>query len=250
MAFRFVVGDVRRYKNAIDAIVNLIAEGQLEVGRDGLFLRAMDPSQVAMVSFSMPSSSFSEYEAPLPPAKVGLNFDNLSKILSRVREGERLEISQGENKVQLRFISTKRKRSFKVPILDMPAGATKEPSVQHDVIVKVNGGHFRESLRDAELVGVHITLEATEKGFAIEVHGDSTDLTEESEMHSEEVIEMKMNKPARATFPLEYLVDMVKACPENSPLTLYLKSNAPLKMEYEVEGAKVVYYLAPRIESD
>ncbi|MEM4348655.1 MAG: proliferating cell nuclear antigen (pcna) [Candidatus Anstonellaceae archaeon] len=247
--FKIIVDDARRYKNAIDAIVNLIDEGILEIGRDGLFLRALDPSHISMVVFSMSASAFSHYEAPLPPAKVGLNFDNFAKILSRSRPGEKLEITQAENKLQLRFIGQRRKRSFKVPIIDMPAGATKEPTVQYDAMVKVSSTHFKESVRDAALVGSHITLEASEKGFLIEVHGDSSDLTEENDVQSEEVIEMRISKPARATFPLEYLEDIVRACPENASLLIYLATDKPLKAEYEVEGAKVIYYLAPR-ESD
>lgn len=248
--FKFAVDDAKRYKNATDAIVNLIDEGLLEVGKDGLSLRAMDPSQIAMVSFAMPSSAFSDYNAPVPSAKVGLNFDAISKILARTRGAEKLEISKEENKLQLRFIGAKRRRSFKVPIIDMPAGAGKEPSVQHDAIIKVSSSHFKESLRDAALVSSHIALEATENGFSMEVHGDSSDLTEENEKTSEEIIEMKVSKPAKATFPLQYLEDIVKACPENAALLISLKSNAPLKVEYEVESAKVVYYLAPRIDSD
>lgn len=248
--FKFVVDDAKRYKNAIDPIVNLIDEGLLEVGSEGLFLRAMDPSQIAMVSFSMPKSSFVEYSAPTPSAKVGLDFDNLSKILSRTRGGEKLEISHEGNKVQLRFVGAKRKRSFKVPVLDMPSGATKEPSIQHDAMIKVSSSHFRESLRDCALVSSHITLAANPEGFSIEVHGDSSDLTEESEKQSEEIIEMRVDKPARATFPLQYLDDIVKAAPDNAPIMIYLKTNAPLKVEYAVESAKVLYYLAPRIDSD
>ncbi len=248
--FKFSVDDAKRYKSATDAIVNLIDEGLLEIGKDGLFLRAMDPSQIAMVSFSMPKTAFADYDAPTPSARIGLNFDNLSKILSRTRGAEKLEISQVENKLALKFIGGKRKRSFKVPVLDMPAGVTKEPAVQHDAVVKVSSTHFRESLRDATLVGSHITLSAGPEGFGIEVHGDSSDLTEENEQTSEEVIEMKVDKPAKATFPLQYLEDIVKACPDNSTLTIHLKSNAPLKVEYEVESAKVIYYLAPRIDSD
>ncbi len=248
--FKFSVDDARRYKNATDAIVNLIDEGQLEVGKDGLFLRAMDPSQIAMVSFSMPKEAFSEYSAPTPSSRVGLNFDNLAKILSRTRGAEKLEISQEQNKLVLRFAGGRRKRSFKVPVLDMPAGATKEPTVQHEAVIRVSSTHFRETLRDASLVGSHVTLSASDSGFAIEVHGDSSDLVEENEKQSEEVIEMKVDKPARATFPLQYLEDIVKACPENSAIMICLKTNAPLKVEYGVESAKVTYYLAPRIESD
>jgi DNA polymerase III sliding clamp (beta) subunit (PCNA family) len=59
--FKFSIDDARRFKDATDAIVNLIDEGQLEVGKEGLFLRAMDPSQIAMLVFSMPASTFSSH---------------------------------------------------------------------------------------------------------------------------------------------------------------------------------------------
>ena len=55
---------------------------------------------------------------------------------------------------------------------------------------------------------------------------------------------------AKATFPLQYLDDIVKACPDPSVLSIYLKSNAPVKIEYEVGSSKLLYYLAPRIDSD
>ncbi len=248
--FKFTVDDAKRYKNATSAIVNLIDEGVLEVGKDGLFLRAMDPSQIAMVSFTMPKTCFVEYDATTPSSKVGLNFDNLSKILSRTRGEEKLEISQQENKLQLCFMGNMRKRNFKVPILDMPASTSKEPAISHDTKIIMSSSHFKESLRDAALVGQHITLSTSEKGLSIEVHGDSSDLTEENEKTGEGITEISVTKPAKATFPLQYLEDIVKACPENSPLTLHLKTNAPMKAEYEVEGAKVVYYLAPRIDSE
>ena len=248
--FKFTVEDAKRYKNATDAIVNLIDEGIMEVREDGLFLRAMDPSQIAMVSFAMPKTAFAEFEAPTPSAKVGLNFDAIAKILSRTRGAEKLQISQEGNKFQLKFVGQGKKRSFKVPILDMPAGVAKEPTITHDAVIKVSSSHFRESLRDATLVGSHISLEANEAGFSIEVHGDTSDLTEENEKTGAVIMEMTVTKPARATFPLQYLDDIVKACPDNSPLTIHLKTNAPLKVEYEVESAKVVYYLAPRIDSD
>lgn len=248
--FKFTVEDAKRYKNATDAIVNLIDEGVLEVRDDGLYLRAMDPSQIAMVSFSMPKSVFSNYEVLSPSAKVGLNFDALAKILSRSRPGEKLEMSQDQNKLTLKFVGKDRKRSFKVPVLDMPSGMVKEPPIEHDAIVKLSSTHFKEALKDAVLVGSHITLEANDAGFGIEVHGDSSDFKEENEKGGEGVIEIQVNKPSRATFPLQYLEDIVRACPENSAITIHLKTNKPLKVEYEVESAKVVYFLAPRTDTE
>jgi proliferating cell nuclear antigen len=249
MTFKFAVDDAKSWKSSIDAIVNLIDEGNLEVGKDGITLRAMDPSQIAMISFSMPKGAFIEYSVAAT-ARLGLNFDSLSKILGRTRGSETLEVSGEENKLVLRFASGKRKRSFKVPLLDLPAGAQKEPSIQHDATVKINGGQFKETLRDAALVSSHVSLEAGTEGFIVEVHGDSGDLKVESEKESEEIVEIKASGSSKATFPLQYLEDIVKACPDSSVLSIHLKSNAPVKIEYEVGSSKLSYYLAPRIDSD
>jgi len=245
--FKFVVEDAKKWKNSIDAIVNLIDEGQLEVSKDGISLRAMDTSQIAMISFFMPSSAFMEYSVE-GLHRVGINFDSLIKILARTRGKEQLEISQEENKLVLRFISGKRKRSFKVPILELPMGAQKEPTIQHTALIKINGGQLKETLRDAALVSSHITLDASEAGFNVEVHGELADLKVESEKTSEEILELTVQAPSRATFPLQYLEDIIKACPDSEALTINLKGNAPVKIEYGVESAKIVYYLAPRID--
>ncbi len=247
--FRFVVEDARKFKAAIDAIVNLIDEGALEVTPAGLLLKAMDPSQIAMVSFTMPKSAFVEYEVT-NPARVGLNFDNLSKILARARGDEKLEIAQEENRVSIRFIAGKHKRAFKVPVLEMPAAVSREPNIVSDVTIQMLGGAIKDQLRDAALVSTHLTMDASEDGFKVEVHGDSSDLLMEQEKGSEQIVQLKATAPARATFPLQYLEDITKGCPDGAPLTFSLKTNAPIKTEYEVEGAKLVYYLAPRIETD
>ncbi|MFA5108647.1 MAG: proliferating cell nuclear antigen (pcna) [Candidatus Micrarchaeia archaeon] len=247
--FRFVIEDAKKFKGAIDAIVNLIDEGTLEIDAEGISLKAMDPSQISMVCFTMPKSAFVEYEAS-DPDRVGLNFDNLSKILSRARSDEKLEIYREENKVMVKFSSGKKRRSFKIPVLDMPASISREPKVAPDVQIKLLGSILKDQLKDAALVSTHVSFNAMEEGFRIDVHGDSSDLLVEQEKDSEEIIEMKVSAPAKATFPLQYLEDITRACPDSSPVSLNLKTNAPIKIEYEVSGAKLAYYLAPRIESD
>ncbi|PIN83602.1 hypothetical protein COV61_02640, partial [Candidatus Micrarchaeota archaeon CG11_big_fil_rev_8_21_14_0_20_47_5] len=79
---------------------------------------------------------------------------------------------------------------------------------------------------------------------------DGTDLKLEFEKGAGEISEISVKAPSRATFPLQYLEDIVKASPDLGEIVVHLKSNAPLKIEYSVEGAKVSYYLAPRIDSD
>ncbi|MEM4137608.1 MAG: proliferating cell nuclear antigen (pcna) [Candidatus Anstonellaceae archaeon] len=247
--FRFSLSDPKKFKNAIDGVVNLVDEAILEVKSEGLSLMAMDPSQISMVCFFMPKTAFEDYHTN-SDLRVGLNFSNLSKILSRAHPSEKLEIEQEENKIVIRFIGGKKKRAFKLPILDLTQPITREPKINPGAIIKMVSQNFKEQLKDAALVSTHVTLTATENNFKIDAKGESSDLTAEQEKDSEGIISMEVNKEARATFLIEYLDDITKACPENQPLIIYLEKEKPIKIEYTINEAKLVYYLAPRIEND
>jgi proliferating cell nuclear antigen len=244
--FEIQIDDARVWKNCVDAIVNLIEEGTFEIDPDGIRLRAMDPSQIAMVSFFIPKSAFSEYKVS-SSNKIGLNFDNLSKIMARTRGGERLRMTLEDNKLIMEFASDDSKRNFKVPLVEMPPGSHKELKIDHDAKVVMHASNFKEALRDAVLISSHITLEAGSSGFKVDAHGDNAELLLESGSKGEEIV-VDARHSAKATFPLKYLDDISKACPETSKLTLHLKSNKPIKLEYKIGEADIVYYLAPRID--
>ena len=234
------IEDAKFWKSCIDAVVNLIDEGILEVKPEGVSLKAMDSSQIAMVSFFAPSKAFIDYKVS-EPEKLGLNFESFSKFLARAREKEKLKMATAENRLGLDFIGTA-SRSFKIPLLDLSAGPQKEPKIDFDVTVKVNGGLFKEILGDAKLVSSHLVLDAGSDGFFVEAKGDAGDLREAV------AAEIEAKKPARATFPHQFLEEISRACPSDAKITIYLKTNAPIKMEYAIGEASLTYFLAPRIE--
>lgn len=244
--FDIQIDDAKLWKNCVDAIVNLIEEGTFEIEKDGIRLRAMDPSQIAMVSFFMPKEAFSEYRVS-ESNKIGLNFDNLSRIMARTRGSEKLQMRLEENKLVMDFSSGESKRNFKVPLVEMPPGSHKDLKIDHDAVVTINAGHVKESLRDAVLISSHVTLEAGSSGFRVNAHGDNADLMLEDSKNGEG-IKVEAKHDAKATFPLKYLDDIAKACPDGTTMTLHLKSNKPIKVEYRIGDAELVYYLAPRID--
>jgi len=241
------IEDAKAWKSCIDSIVNLIDEGSFEITSNGISLKAMDPSQIAMVSFSIPKSAFSSYKID-ETTKLGINFDSMSKILSRSRGKDKLKMMLDENKLVLEFLGED-KRSFKLPLINVQEGAQKEPRIEFDAVVKMKAGQFKEILGDAALLSSHVVLDANNKGFFVEVHGDSGDLRVERDKTGEATLNVEVKKDSRATFPLQFLEDMVKACPDDQSLSLHLKTNSPIKVEYSIGEAKLVYYLAPRIET-
>ncbi len=226
-----------------------IEEGVFEITKAGLHLKAMDPSQISMISFTMPKESFLEYSVD-EEKKIGLDIEQLSSVLSRGSRGEKAELGVEDGRFVIRFVGEKKKRTFKIPILDIGEGMQKEPKIDVKNVVKINADSFKEVLKDAKLVSSHIRLSLAAGQFVAEVRGDSGDVRAEFEKDSAEIAEMKIAVDAKATFPLQYLEDITRASPGNEVITLYIETDKPLKVEYKILGSEVKYFLAPRIESE
>lgn len=246
---KLIVNDAPALKAGIDAIVSLVEEGQFEVKNDGLHLKAMDPSQISMVSFTMPKSAFVEYSIS-EETKIGIDINQLANVLARGKKGEKAELSMEEGRLVVKFLGEKHKRTFKVPLIETGERVQKEPKIEFRNFAVVKADAFKETLKDAKLISSHLRLQLTPDQFIVDVRGESGEVRAEFDRGSPEVTELKTESAVKATFPLQYLEDMVKATTANSMVRINLETDRPLKLEYEVEGSKVVYYLAPRIETE
>ncbi|MFH0986768.1 MAG: proliferating cell nuclear antigen (pcna) [Candidatus Micrarchaeota archaeon] len=248
--FELKINDAKVFKDCIDALVTLIDEGEFEIKKDGISLRAMDPSQIAMVDFVMPKSSFEGYDVK-NDTKIGLNLDDLSKITSRTRPEESLVLSLDETESRLILVfKGKSTRRFNLPLLDISVTSPKEPKIEFDSELKFNSGTLKDSLKDASLVSPYVILSATASGFEMQAKGDKGNVLIESAKGDDVVIEHTVNKSAKAMFPLEYLNDLLRGTSNESIVTMDLKSDAPLRVSYKIGDAQVKYYLAPRIEGE
>lgn len=245
--FKIDLDDVKDFRSAIEALSNLIDEGEFSITKKGIGLHALDPSQIAMVIFSMPDSAFSSYEVE-GEQKVGLKLDNFNKILSRGK-GNHMSLYDDENKLAVEFMGERSKKSFKIPIIEIGPSVEREPKVEHDVNITMNAGALKDAVRDVSLVSSHITLEAKKDVLKISASGDDAEAEVEYEKGDDNGIkEMEVKNSARATFPVQYLEDMIKGADDNSEIRISLRTNAPIKINYSLGNAEFTYYLAPRID--
>ncbi|MBN2127526.1 MAG: proliferating cell nuclear antigen (pcna) [Candidatus Diapherotrites archaeon] len=234
------------FKKCIDAINVLIDEAELIVGADGLELKATDPSQISMIDFSMPKTAFAEYSAE-KEIHLGLDLDYLSQVLNRSKSDDSLtiELNEGDSSLKLSF-SGSSKRNFSIPLIDVTAGKLPTPRIDFDAVIEMNSNILSDALKDASLISTHITLEVNEKEFR--VYANSSKGKVENNTSKKEFKEFKVKNSAKAMFPLDYLSDMLKGSGKN--LTLSMKSDAPIKLNYKINEAELTYFLAPRIESE
>ncbi|MBD3397908.1 proliferating cell nuclear antigen (pcna) [Candidatus Micrarchaeota archaeon] len=235
-------------KDAIEAVVNLVEEGVFEVNEDGLSLKAMDPSQISMVSFSMPKSMFSEYVVG-DQKRIGLDIGKLARVLARGNSGESVELEVDEGRLNITFKGKKRKRVFKLPLLDLGEGLEREPKIEYKNKAVMRSDVLREVLKDAKLVSTHISFVLDGNVLKVEIKGDDGEIKEEFEKEGEALKELEIESGAKATYPLSYMEDIIKGSKGDTDIMMCIESDRPLKIEYSIVGANAKYFLAPRIEN-
>ena len=94
--------DAKTWQALIGAISALVDEANFEVSPQGMTLRAMDPSRIAMVDFELPKSAFSNFECD-EEVRIGINMDEMEKIVKRAGSGNSLALGLNREKNQLVF---------------------------------------------------------------------------------------------------------------------------------------------------
>ena len=241
--FRAVISDTKAWKNSIDAIAALIDEGTLQIDEKGIKLRAMDPSQIALVDLELPSSSFEEYKVE-KPVNIGIDFTELSKITKRSRAEDKIELSL-ENRLKMVF-KGETTRSFSLAIIESTSSPPKEPNIEFTADVKIGANMLKEALKDAELVSNHVVIKLND-GFGIKADGDAGSV--DIKFQEENILGMNVKEEVRAVFALDHLNNLLKASDPQSIILIKMRTDAPLSIEYAIGDGRVIYYLAPRIES-
>jgi proliferating cell nuclear antigen len=241
--FRLKVANARLLRDIANAISILIDEATFQITPDALKLRAMDPSRVAMVDFEWPKTIFDEYVCT-EPSKMCINISELLKLLKRASKEEYVELALDEKTGRLQVRMTgKYTRTFTMPLLETSEEEVPTPRITFNVRAKATTDGLRRALEDAELVSDHVRIEAVGEKLVFQAAGDL--------MGSDALLDLDTKEPSKATFSLSYLSEIVKAASATSDIvTLEFSTDMPIKLDFQQVGeGKLVFYLAPRIET-
>lgn len=236
-------------KECIDAITAVVDEGRLKISEEGFRLRAVDPANVAMVSFELSSDAFEEFEfEEEEELEVGIDFVKLSSIIDMGKgETAELEFDTEKHKLYTKLGSL----AYTISLLD-PSTIRKEPKVPEldlPVQVVIEADVFRRAIRAAEKIGDHILLGVDGDVFYMETESDTDKVR--FELGKEQLIDI-IPGVVRSMYSLEYLSAMSKGLSKADHITLSIGKDYPLRIDFELADgyAHVSYLLAPRIEAE
>lgn len=243
-----VLEDALSFKRCIDALAALIDEAEFTVSSEGLSLKATDPSQISMVDFRLPKGAFKEFKAS-GTEKLGVDLNYLAQVIGRAKAKDLLELKTDDNKSHLLVgFSGRARRNFSIPLIDVSSTELPTPKIDFDAEVRVNASEIQDGLKDAALISTHLALGVDEKKFFMRANSSRGTFNNELTKENAGVKELKVKKEAQSMFPLDYLASIAKGAKPDSEISISLKNNAPVKVEYRIDKAELTYFLAPRIE--
>jgi proliferating cell nuclear antigen len=246
--FEAAMGSASVWKRCIDAISTIIEEGTFTVRSDKIRFRAIDPARISMVDFYLDSEKFEKYE--LEGSKdIGVNLEDMNKILKRARPGDRLKLSLDEQ--ANRFIITLEGLSvttFSIPLLDLGMDQPPDRTITFTTTIRMESGVFSEALKNIAIIEDYVQLRATPDFFRLE--GESTVESVDVRMsrNSEGIAHMEVKEDSKAMFILSNIQNMLRAAEPTDIVELEFGDDLPLKLTVPLEGGQISFLLAPRVQ--
>jgi proliferating cell nuclear antigen len=233
-------------------MVNLIEEAAFKFTPEGIKMKAMDPSHIALVEFELPAAAFVEYNFK-QPIVLGINLLEMNKIISRGKAEDELilELDEKQNRLGLTFkgVSTRR---LSLPLIDVREAELPEPKLQFTAAAEVMAGVIQDGLKDAEIVGDNVRFELSENGLVISAESDKGTTELKLGKGDKGLVRLNVKQPARAMFNIKYLSDMTKGASSTDIITINLGTDLPIQLDFPVADGKgkLRFLLAPRIEAE
>ena len=248
--FKAKMADAKLLKDMMGAISILVDEATFDLTPEGIKLRAMDPSRVAMVDFEWPKAVFDEYLCD-ENMKMCINISEMLKLLRRTGKDESVELSLDDKTGKLKIaIKGTYSRTFNMPTLEAMDEEVPTPKVTFNVSAKTTTQGLREAIEDASLVSDHVRIEANDDKITMNASGDIMGANIEFTKGDDVLLEMTAKEASKATFSLSYLSEIVKASvPTSEIVMIEFSTDMPIKLDFQQEkDGKLKFFLAPRIE--
>ena len=227
--------------DVIGMMSELVTEVRIKINKDGLAIIAIDPANVALVSFKIPATSFSSLAIDEQEI-VGINLASLKSVLRRFSTGI-LTMQTEENSLKIE-IQEKIKRTFNLALINIEEEEKSVPSLDFKTNVEMNSFDFDDAIQDCAIVSESCSFISQNNKFIIEARGLHS---AKSEFSSDEV---KVVGIGKARYSTEYLQKFAKSAKLTDKVSISFADDYPLQLKFFSSMFELVFVLAPRVENE
>ncbi len=245
---KVVFADARVWKYLISSVSKIIKESVLRITEEGIGLRAMDDSKVALIDLFFPRSMFQTYEVE-EEVSFGINVEELAKVLRRGTKDDALALEVKESKYGVEFVG-RGKRKFWLPQIEVTTQELLDPNtLQLNARAEIMSDAYREMVKDVEPVADLVTIIISPSGLTFDASSDLGRAVIEAKEDTGVVLSINAESTEKSSYSVEYLVYMSSAAQAVDKVMIELGTDMPLRMKFILgEDPILTYVVAPRTE--
>ena len=246
MSFTLRLDNSRILKVITETLSSIIDETEFKVTPKEFIITAMDPSRICLLKLSIKKESFDDYKCS-KETKIGLNLDDLDKILKRSASNDSLEIDFKETDQKIKI---KMEREGKA-LIDLDREEIPMENllkIEYPAKWVIDTDFLIEAIKDAEIYSEILNMKAIkDEGLLFSSTGQIGEM--EYSISTDDLIQSDIEETCSGAYSLTFLKAILKMAPITEKLEVSLKTDHPLKMSFGLlEGGELSYFLAPRVE--
>jgi proliferating cell nuclear antigen len=218
----------------------------------GLKIMAMDGSMVALIYLHLEAENFEHYVCE-NKIQVGLNMLSFFKLMKTVTNNDIVTLFIEERKEhELGIIITNADKNstttFYLKMLDIDEIEIRMPEVELDAIVTMPSNEFQRICRDMLNISDTITIKSENNLLCFECNGDYASQKTHIGEATHGLSFTKNIKVVNGTYSLKYINLFTKSTNLSNSVMLYLKTDYPLMLKYNVANlGEITFCLAPKM---
>lgn len=244
--------DARLWRYVLKELAEFLETVGIKFTKEGVKLRAMDPSHVMLVDFYIPASAFELYNVEQETTLL-VPLEPVSKILRRSTKTDKLMLMSDGSKLTIGLISKGGvERIFVLPLLSGSYEEIPELSLEFEVQAKVLGPTLATALSILEDVGDVLKIKAFKEGISLISSSELSEVEIPFTVTTGTLIDYQ---PPSSTeeilnaYSMEYMGTLTTISKIAETATVRLGKDLPCEVNLDLtSGSQLKMYIAPRAE--
>jgi proliferating cell nuclear antigen len=245
-----VLCDAKRWRDILNLVSPLLEEAEFRVSAEGMKLRAMDSSHVAMVDLNLPNSFFDKYECD-KLTELRFNVKSILDMLETMGAKDAIELNYLDE--QMRLIIRLRgeyERVFNLATLAIEREFDREPKAVGKVRARVQAASLKRVILDSQKIGDSTSIETKTDLIVFRTVGLAGDVVSTFKRGEAPLTELSVEEESKSSYSLDLLsVIMKNASLVSDLIDLEYSTNQVLKMSLVMPQGSLHFYLSPMLET-
>jgi proliferating cell nuclear antigen len=248
MTFKIETKSVAEWKIVVDFLTKLVTKATFNVTSEGISLRAMDASHVAMADLTMPSSAFEKFECD-EGQKFTISLDTFGKALNRAGNSDGCTLYSNSTKSLTMSLAGSYSREYSLALESDDIDLKNKMDFEWNAKSSMKSYTFDNVINDVGAVSDTVTIQSREGNLEFLGKNNSAGNKVIAILDSANagVDTMTLQSDFKVVFSLKYLQDIMSVGKETDMIWLDLEAEKPMRIGFKIGlHSTLDFFLAPR----